>query len=124
LLSGNGGGECEQLGNGDGNDQDGEENGNGTGSGGINRGHGHDPNVPRYPKDPLNVGDLAALEAIDLFRVLPGDLLQLQDGKHSDDQKVSTISSGGQDIKGTGGDRVWKESLNPEEQRALKNYFK
>jgi hypothetical protein len=122
LLGENGEGECEQPGNGSGNGQDGE--GNGKGSGGINRGPGHDPNILRNPKDPLNVGDLAALEAKDLSRALPGDLLQLQDGKHSVDQKASTLSSGGQATKGNGGDRVWKESLNPEEQRALKNYFK
>jgi hypothetical protein len=54
---------------------------------------------------------------------LPGDLLQLQDGKHTVDEKATTLSSGGQATKGAGGDRVWKESLNPEEQRALKNYF-
>lgn len=124
LLGENGEGECEQPGDGSGNGQDGEENGNGTGSGGINRGPGHDPNILRNPKDPLNVGDLAALEAKDLSRALPGDLLQLQDGKHSVDQKATSLSAGGQAIKGAGGDRVWKESLNPEEQRALKNYFK
>jgi hypothetical protein len=107
----NGEGECE-----------GEE-GEGPGNGGINRGPGHDPNILRNPKDPLDTGDLTALEAKDLSRSLPGDLLQLQDGKHSVDQKASTLSSGGQATKGAGGDRVWKESLNPAEQRALKNYF-
>jgi hypothetical protein len=116
LLGENGEGECQ----GEGEDGD----GNGPGNGGINRGPGHDPNILKNPKDALDVGDLAALEAKDLSRALPGDLLQLQDGKHSVDQKASTLSSGGQAAKGAGGDRVWKESLNPDEQRALKNYFK
>ncbi len=106
-----------------GEDCKGECQGNGSGKGGIQRGPGHDPNVLRNPKDPLAVGDLTALEAKDLSRALPGDLLQLQDGKHSVDQKATTLSSGGQATKGAGGDRVWKESLNPDEQRALKNYF-
>ncbi len=97
--------------------------GNGPGKGGIQRGPGHDPNVLRNAKDKLDVGDLTGLEAKDLSRALPGDLLQLQDGKHSVDQKASTLSSGGQATKGAGGDRVWRESLNPDEQRALKNYF-
>lgn len=97
--------------------------GEGTGKGGIQRGPGHDPNVLRNPKDATDVGDLTALEAKDLSRALPGDLLQLQDGKHSVDQKATQLSSGGQATKGAGGDRVWKESLNPDEQRALKNYF-
>jgi hypothetical protein len=118
LLGENGEGECQ--GQGEGEDGD----GNGPGNGGINRGPGHDPNILKNPKDALDVGDLAALEAKDLSRALPGDLLQLQDGKHSVDQKASTLSSGGQAAKGAGGDRVWKESLNPDEQRALKNYFK
>jgi uncharacterized phage infection (PIP) family protein YhgE len=120
----NGEGQCPEGGNcPHGGDCKGECQGEGPGKGGIQRGPGHDPNVLRNPKDPLAVGDLTALEAKDLSRALPGDLLQLQDGKHSVDQKASTLSSGGQATKGAGGDRVWKESLNPEEQRALKNYF-
>ncbi len=122
----NGEGQCPEGGNcPHGGDCKGECQGEGKGSGkgGIQRGPGHDPNVLRNPKDPLGVGDLAALEAKDLSRALPGDLLQIQDGKHSADQKASTLSSGGQATKGAGGDRVWKESLNPDEQRALKNYF-
>ncbi len=111
------GGEGQGEGQGEG------EPGDGPGKGGIQRGPGHDPNVLRNPKDALAVGDLTALEATDLSRALPGDLLQLQDGKHSVDQKATTLSSGGQATKGAGGDRVWRESLNPDEQRALKNYF-
>ncbi len=118
-----GDGEGDGDGQGDGSEEGGEP-GNGTGKGDIQRGPGHDPNVLKNPKDPLGVGDLAALEAKDLSRALPGDLLQLQDGKHSVDQKATTLSSGGQATKGAGGDRVWKESLSPDEQRALKNYFK
>ncbi len=134
-LLGDGDGEGEGEGQGEGkcpgdgtcphgDDCKGECQGEGAGKGGIQRGPGHDPNVLRNPKDPLGVGDLAALEAKDLSRALPGDLLQLQDGKHSVDEKATTLSSGGQATKGAGGDRVWKESLNPDEQRALKNYFK
>ena len=106
-----------------GEDCQGECQGNGPGNGGINRGPGHDPNVLRKPKDPLGVGDMTALEAKDLSRALPGDLLQLQDGKHTVKKDPSTLSAGGQAAKGAGGDRVWKESLNPDEQRALKSYF-
>ena len=109
--------------NGDDGSGDGGEDGNGAGNGGINRGPGHDPNILRNPKDPLDVGDLTALEAKDLSRSMPGDLLELQNGKHSVDQKASNLSSGGQASKGSGGDRIWRESLNPDEQRALKNYF-
>jgi hypothetical protein len=104
-------------------DGSGTGEGDGTGSGGIDRGPGHDPNLLGQGKDPLETGDLTALEAKDLSRAVPGDLLQLQDGKHTIDESVSKASSGGQGADGKGGDRVWKDSLAPDEQRALKKYF-
>ena len=110
-------GEGEGEGEGEGN------GGNGTGSGGIARGPGHDPNVLRGEKDPLAPGELTALEAKDLSRAIPGDLLQLQDGKHTVDESASKASVGGAADQGKGGDRVWKDSLAPDEQRALKKYF-
>lgn len=121
-LLGNGEGEGEgedQGGEGEGEGQPGE----GPGKGGIDRGPGHDPNVLRNQKEGVDVGDLTALEAKDLSRSMPGDLLQLQDGKHTADQSASQSSAGGQAAKGSGGDRVWRESLAPDEQRALKNFF-
>ncbi len=33
------------------------------------------------------------------------------------------IESGGIDGKGKGGDRVWRELLDPDEQRSLKEFF-
>ena len=109
----------EGQGNGSGEGEDGE----GTGSGGVQRGPGHDPNVLRDEKDLLDIGDLTALEAKDLSRAIPGDLLQLQDGMHTVDETASKSSDGGDATKGKGGDRVWKDSLSPDEQRALKKYF-
>ena len=97
--------------------------GEGPGKGGINRGPGHDPNVLKDAKDPLDTGELTALEAKDLSRAIPGDLLQLQDGKHTVDESASKASAGGTGAQGKGGDRVWRDSLDPAEQRALKRYF-
>jgi hypothetical protein len=72
----------------------------------------------------LKGGDLEALEAKDLSRSLPGDLLQLQDGEHDVDKSAAgTAAGGGINSTGAGGDRVWKESLDPEEQKALKKFF-
>ncbi|MBC7979501.1 MAG: hypothetical protein H7Y36_02950, partial [Armatimonadetes bacterium] len=99
------------------------EEGDGSGSGGIQRGPGHDPNVLKNGKDPLDVGELTALEAKDLSRAIPGDLLQLQDGKHTVNEDLSKSSTGGTAASGKGGERVWKDSLAPDEQRALKKYF-
>ncbi|MBG7609125.1 MAG: hypothetical protein IZT59_14015 [Verrucomicrobia bacterium] len=114
-------GDGEDDGEGEGNGPG--EDGEGTGSGGIQRGPGHDPNVLRDEKDALDIGDLTALEAKDLSRAIPGDLLQLQDGKHTVDETTSKSTKGGGAAKGKGGDRVWKDSLSPSEQRVLKKYF-
>lgn len=115
LGEGEGDGEGEGEGNG--------EDGKGSGSGGVNRGPGHDPNVLRGGKDPLDVGEVTGLNAEDLSRAIPGDLLQLQDGKHRVDESASKAAAGGAAAQGKGGDRVWRDSLAPEEQRALKRYF-
>ena len=115
-LLGDGQGEAEGEGNGSGQ-------GEGKGSGGIDRGPGHDPNVLRNGKDPLDVGELTGLDTKDISRSTPGDLLQLQDGKHSADESASKAAAGGAAAEGKGGDRVWRDSLAPDEQRALKKYF-
>jgi len=130
-CQGGGGGEGDEWldelldgqGNGEGQGQ-GDQPGEGNGKGGINRGPGHAPGVLGKESDALKTGDLESLEAKDLSRSLPGDLLQLQDGEHQVDKDATGIQSGG-DIgsKGSGGDRVWRESLDPDEQRALKRFF-
>lgn len=122
-LLGDGEGEGEGEGNGPGQGEGESGDGEGPGSGGINRGPGHDPNVLRDGKDPLDVGELTGLDAKDLSRAIPGDLLQLQDGKHNVDESASKASAGGSAAEGKGGDRVWRDSLAPDEQRALKKYF-
>lgn len=92
-------------------------------SGGINRGPGHDPDVLRNGKAHLDVGKLAELNAEDLSRTTPSDLLQLQDEKHTVDESAAKYAAGGVAVEGKGGDRVWRDSLAPDEQRALKKYF-
>lgn len=98
--------------------------GEGPGSGGVNRGRGHDPsNVLRGGKAPFEIGELTGIDAKDLSRAIPGDLLQLQDEKHTEDESNLKSSAGGTAVQGKGGDRVWRDSLAPDEQRTLKNYF-
>jgi hypothetical protein len=75
-------------------------------------------------KDAVQTGEMAALETKDLSRAAPGDLLELQDGEHDVDRSGSKITQGGNtEATGKGGDRVWRESLNPDEQRVLKRFF-
>jgi hypothetical protein len=112
-------GECK-----DGNCKPGDKPGNRPGKGGVSRGPGHDPGVLGDEKDGLETGDLTGVESKDLSRALPGDLLQLQDGEHDVDKGSSGISQGGNTgATGAGGDRVWRESLDPDEQRTLKRFF-
>jgi hypothetical protein len=117
LLDGEGGGK------GDG-DQPGDKEGNGPGKGGVNRGPGHAPGMLGQEGDKLKTGDLTGLESKDLSRSLPGDLLQLQDGEHDVDKApVGPRAGGAAGATGDGGDRVWKDSLDPDEQKALKKFF-
>jgi len=116
LMGGNEGGEKEGQG---------KPGGNKPGKGGIDRGPGHDPDVLGNEKDGVEIGDPTALNAKDLSHATPGDLLELQDDKHDVDVSTSKQSQGGSsDATGKGGDRVWKDSLNPDEQRAVKRFFK
>ena len=105
-------------------EKEGDKPGEGPGKGGVNRGPGHAPGVLGAVKDAVKTGEMAALEAKDLSRAAPGDLLELQDGEHQIDESGSRIAAGGNiDATGKGGDRVWKESLDPDEQRVLKRFF-
>jgi hypothetical protein len=40
-----------------------------------------------------------------------------------DESKVGPSDGGGTNAKGKGGDRVWKDSLLPNEKKALKKFF-
>ncbi|BCU79010.1 hypothetical protein [Luteolibacter sp. LG18] len=123
-LLGDDKGEEGQNGNGQGNGPGDPQDGEGPGQGGVNRGPGHDPSLFGKERDKLKTGDLTGIDAKDLSRATPGDLLQLQDGEHDVDKSASKSSAGGEaGSTGVGGDRVWKESLDPSEQRAMKNFF-
>lgn len=94
------------------------------GRGGIDRGPGHSGGVLGDKSDPLASGDLETLKAKDLSNSLPGDLLQLQDSAHdASTDPVKPQSGGSIGSTGAGGDRVWRESLDPEEQKTIKRFF-
>ena len=101
-----------------------EGNGRGPGNGGVDRGPGHSPGVLGAEKDRLETGKATGLEAKDLSQATPGDLLELQDGEHEVDHSPSGISQGGATkATGKGGDRVWRDALDPAEQLTLKRFF-
>jgi hypothetical protein len=116
IKQGGGGGESDELLASDGQSQD--------GNGRVDRGPGHSPGVLGEEKDALESGKLTGLEAQDLSQATPGDLLELQNGEHDVNKRPSQVTGGGNtDATGKGGDRVWKETLDPAEQRTLKRFF-
>jgi hypothetical protein len=118
LLDGDG------QGQGEGDQPGGDKEGDGPGKGGVTRGPGHAPGVLGKEGEKIEIGDLTGLESKDLSRSLPGDLLQLQDGEHDVDKTpVGPRAGGATGSTGDGGDRVWKDALDPEEQKALKKFF-
>jgi len=121
---GNGDDWSDELLSGDGKDT-GNGQKNGPGQGGVSRGPGHDPDVLGNEREPVETGDPVALKAKDLSRATPGDLLEVQDGEHDVDETATRLSDGGRtQAMGSGGERVWKDSLDPAEQRAVKRFFK
>jgi hypothetical protein len=105
-------------------DGEGEGEGEGEGQGGVNRGPGKGSGVLGTEKDAVETGKLTGLQAKDLSQATPGDLLELQDGEHAVDDSASKSSAGGgTEATGKGGDRVWRDALDPAEQRTLKRFF-
>lgn len=123
LLDGQGK-EGKGKGKGQGEGEGEGEDGEGPGKGGVNRGPGHAPGVLGDDANKTDIGGLEGVESKDLSRALPGDLLQLQDGEHDVDKSaVGPRAGGAAGATGAGGDRVWKDSLDPDEQKALKKFF-
>jgi len=107
------------------NDCEGEDGEGGQGGrGGINRGPGHAPRPLGKTHKDTGAGKYEGLKSDDLRNALPGDLLETSDDQHDVDQsKVGPTAGGTTTGKGKGGERVWKNSLLPNEKKALKKFF-
>lgn len=82
------------------------------------------PRVLGKERKDTGAGDHKGLQSGDLSGALPGDLLETQDGEHDVDKTKRGPTAGGKTKgKGKGGDRVWKNSLLPEEKKVLKDFF-
>jgi hypothetical protein len=115
-------GEMEGEGQGEGN---GEGEGEGFGNGGINRGPGHPPGVLGDELDPLETGDMQGIDPKTLDDALPGDLLETRSTEHDVDKSATSAQAGGGlKSESRGGERVWQSELLPDEQKALKKFFK
>ncbi len=70
-------------------------------------------------------GEFTPLAARDLSKAALGDLLEIQTSPHGEDDPVpQTPQAGGTaDATGRGGDRIWRDALDPDEQRTLRKFF-
>jgi len=119
---GEGEGEDDWMNDNEGEGEDGE--GEDGGRGGINRGPGHAPNPLGKAHDDTGAGKHEGLKSKDLSNALPGDLLETHDAQHDVNETPQGPTAGGKSTgKGKGGDRVWKNSLLPNEKKALKKFF-
>ncbi len=76
------------------------------------------------PADFPNAGDTTPLAAHDLSNAAIGDLLQLRSGEHaSPENPGAPLAGGNSSATGHGGSRVWRDSLDPAEQRAIRRFF-
>ncbi len=108
-------------------DGEGKDEGEGDklGKGNVSRGPGHAPGMLGDAVNKLNMTREERIEAQDLSNTLPGDLLESTDGEHEIDKTDAKVRNGGStENTGTGGERVWKNSLLPDEKKAIKRFFK
>lgn len=118
----------KQPGRGDGNPEEGgSPEGNGrqeNGTGEPDRGPGDGGNLfgPESPR--LKPEKFESLEGNPKPEPEPGDLLNLEEIEHDQElERKGPTSSGAAKSPGLGGDRVWKDRLDPDEQRSLKSFF-
>jgi hypothetical protein len=94
------------------------------GRGGVTRGPGTTKAVLGPESQDLETGKLAGVQSKDLSNALPGTLLQIENTEHDVDKSPVAPSAGGAiSSTGRGGERVWRESLDPDEQRVVKRFF-
>lgn len=86
----------------------------------------HSPGVlGDEPADGFDAGEFTPLAAKDLSHAALGDLLEIQSGEHApaDTSPNAPVTGGDTRSSGHGGDRVWRDSLDPSEQRTLRRFF-
>lgn len=113
----------EGEGEGEGEGPDGEA-GPGNGEGEPRRGPGAASDLFGADSPKLDAGKFEHLDGEDDKEPEPGDLLNLEEIEHDlDKSKQGPTTSGAAKSEGTGGDRVWKDALDPDEQKSLKSFF-
>jgi len=117
----------DALQNGLGDEPEGEGDPDGPpGPGGPGEGGRHAPGVlGNLPEHDIEGGEFTPLSAKDLSRAALGDLLETESSPHEIQEPAPTgaIHGGAAGATGLGGDRVWRDTLDPAEQRTLRRFF-
>lgn len=92
---------------------------------GINRGPGEAPISLSDDASDLGTSNPEGVQSTDYSRAAFGDTLAIGEGEHEIDESTKgSRSAGAMQSKGQGGERIWRESLLPDERDVLKRYFK
>jgi hypothetical protein len=94
--------------------------------GGPGEDGGHEPGVlGNLPDGEVEAGEFTPLAARDLSNAALGDLLETQSSPHDqlDTAPASPMQGGDTTATGRGGDRIWRDALDPAEQRTLRKFF-
>lgn len=121
------GGDGQEGGQGPGQNGEGE-NGEGEGDegqGGPSRGPGKGGALFGKEKEGVDATQRQPLPSGDLSRAAPGDALGVGEARHEIDENDSPgLRSGGAPVQpGDGGGEVWRDTLHPSEQEALRRFF-
>ncbi|MFU8892373.1 MAG: hypothetical protein ACNA8L_01985 [Luteolibacter sp.] len=86
----------------------------------------HAPGVLGTPPDhEIEGGEFTPLAARDLSHAALGDLLEMQSSPHDepDTSPAAPTQGGDTSATGRGGERIWRDALDPAEQRTLRKFF-
>ncbi len=96
------------------------------GRGGISRGPGAAPMSLKEHETQLGTNKTEAVSNDDLSRAAVGDLMGLGTGEHQVDRAAwsGPQPGGAMSSAGSGGEAVWEQAATPDEQEALRRFFK
>ncbi|MEM7143695.1 MAG: hypothetical protein AAF591_01080 [Verrucomicrobiota bacterium] len=94
------------------------------GRGGITRGPGTAPITLSDTPTDLRTNNPEQVQTNDYSRASLGDTLSITDGQHEIDETITGPTTAGSiESTGSGGDRIWRDSLMPDEKEILKRFF-
>ncbi|MEM8953086.1 MAG: hypothetical protein AAGD22_02945 [Verrucomicrobiota bacterium] len=94
------------------------------GRGGVSRGPGTAPITLSETPTNLRTNNPEQVRTDDYSRASLGDTLSISDGQHEVDTTITGPTTAGSiESTGSGGDRIWRDSLMPNEKEILRKFF-